>query len=111
MYCAYETEEGTVRLKCSKDHENRIVMHSSLECVIAERIFQKNSVPTLCIFGRHSFVIDEPGVLTSIKSNPQNKLVYAKGGHMFPLENIEDASLQIVKYLPYVDQKRLISKL
>ncbi|KAI9283221.1 Alpha/beta hydrolase fold-1 [Sporodiniella umbellata] len=77
-YSVYETEKGTIKLKCPKDQEHGMPILNA-----SKRI----RIPVHYVFGMQSFLPRrDPRIDSIIGSNPRNTFEIIEGSHMVPLE-------------------------
>ncbi|KAG1445142.1 hypothetical protein G6F56_010015 [Rhizopus delemar] len=85
-YGMYDTNHGTVKLKCPKEHEFHMFMCSSMESAMSFTASKTLRIPTHYVFATKSFLKDAKMEYALIQSNSYNTVEYIEGSHMIACE-------------------------
>ncbi|KAI9277799.1 Alpha/beta hydrolase fold-1 [Sporodiniella umbellata] len=103
-YGTYETEKGTIRLKCTKEHEYHVFMCSNFETVTAFNSLRAFQTTTRCVFGHQSYLKNKE--MTDAIVNRNITVEYIEGSHMVPCEYPERIVPQIVQLVESIQMPK-----
>lgn len=102
----YDTNHGTVKLKCPKEHEFHMFMCSSMESAISFTASKTLRIPTHYVFATKSFLKDAKMEYALIQSNSYNTVEYIEGSHMIACEIPDIIVSQIMKLIGRVNSEK-----
>ncbi|KAI9258468.1 Alpha/beta hydrolase fold-1 [Sporodiniella umbellata] len=85
-YGMYDTEQGTIKLKCPKEHEYHTYMCTNAESVTTFNCVKLIQVPAHFVFAERSLLKHDETIEEMIKCNPKVTVEYNEGSHMMPCE-------------------------
>ncbi|GAA5802124.1 hypothetical protein HPULCUR_007585 [Helicostylum pulchrum] len=106
-YGMYETEKGTIKLKCPKECEYHVFKYYNYDTYVANLSLKLLKIPAHFIYALSSTFISPEDAATIIDENKEKiTIAFVEGSHMVPAETPEIIIPEIMKTIARANNER-----